>query len=182
MHNRPLALVILTIFPLSAFAAKQMTLDQLQQLLSNAQTTHQSDIDTVRQLSDVELTAPVRPAFLHQLLASSPGPRTTQAIRSLADLSVFLDPSAVEIPSKPAPDFAAQKDIMAKTIHYVARCPSHNAGLCGDPRHRSLRRHPAGTSVRSMASSNRLPPRLQHRVICLVPRWHRYERWQFNTQ
>ena len=123
MLHKPIVLALLTLLAAPALTAKPMTmtLDQLQQVLANAHTAHQSDNDSVRQLADVELTTPIRPAFLRQLLAESPGPRTTQAIRGLANLSLFLKPPPIEISPAPAPDFAAQKAIIARTIHYVAR-------------------------------------------------------------
>jgi VWFA-related protein len=106
---------------LHAQTPKQMTVEQLQQTLAGAQAAHLSDNDTARKLADVELTGQLRPAVLQRLLAVNPGPRTTQALRGLSDASLFLDPPATEVPSTPAPDFPAQKAIMARTIHYVAR-------------------------------------------------------------
>jgi VWFA-related protein len=107
--------------PRPSVAAKPVTVAQLQEVLAAAKQAHQSDFDTVRQLADVELNAQLKPAALQQLVAASPGPRTTQALRGLADLSAFLDPPANELPALPAPDFATQKTILGKTIHYVAR-------------------------------------------------------------
>ncbi|WP_263353726.1 VWA domain-containing protein [Acidicapsa acidisoli] len=115
----PLAFVVAISLP--AYAATPITLEQLQQLLTKAQATHQSDSETARHLADVELSAKAGPQVLQRLVAISPGQKTTQALRGLAGLSAFLDPPANEIPSTPAPDFAAQKAILARTIHYVAR-------------------------------------------------------------
>jgi VWFA-related protein len=115
----PLALVAAISLPASA--SRPITLEQLQQLLTKAQSTHLSDNETARQLADVELSARAEPQALQRLVVVSPGQKTTQALRGLAGLSAFLDPSASEIPSTPTPGFAAQKAILAKTIHYVAR-------------------------------------------------------------
>lgn len=118
------ALALLTAFalmPSPAFAAKRMTVEQLQQMLTAAQSARRKDTDVVQQLADIELTARVSSEALQQLLEASPGPRTTAEVRALADSSVFLDPPATEIPATPAPDLATQKAIIAKTIHYVAR-------------------------------------------------------------
>ena len=98
-----------------------MTVEQLQQTLAAAQSSHRKDDDLVQQLADVELVSRVGSAALQQLLAASAGPKTTAELRALADASVFLDPPAGEIPTTPAPDLAAQKAILGKTIHYVAR-------------------------------------------------------------
>jgi VWFA-related protein len=121
MRIRLVPLVFMAAISLPSLAARQITLEQLQQLLDSAQASHKSDNDTVRQLTDVELTEQLRPAALQRLVAISPGQKTIQALRSLAGLSTFLDPPANEIPSTPTPDFQAQKAILGKTIHYVAR-------------------------------------------------------------
>jgi VWFA-related protein len=119
-----LILALLTVLfsaPWPALAAKRMTAEQLLQLLTAAQSSHRKDIDLVQQLSDVELDARVSPAVLQQLLALSAGPKSAAELRALADLSAFLDAPADEIPSTPSPDFATQKEIIGKTVHYLAR-------------------------------------------------------------
>jgi VWFA-related protein len=45
---------------------------------------------------------------------------SNDSLRVLADESVFLNPPVSEIPSRPTPDFAAQKAIMALAVNYVA--------------------------------------------------------------
>ena len=114
-------LLALAAIPFPACAAKRMTVEQLQQTLAAAQSSHRKDDDLVQQLAEVELTSRVTPAALQQLLTASAGPKTTAELRALADASVFLDPPAGEIPTTPAPDLATQKAILGKTIHYVAR-------------------------------------------------------------
>jgi VWFA-related protein len=121
MGNRLTILALLAAVSLPLLAANQITIEQLQRTLTEAHAAHLSDNDTVRKLAGVELATRLNPAVLAQLSASSPGPRTTQALQALADASLFVDPPASEIPSTPAPDFAAQKIILSKTIHYVAR-------------------------------------------------------------
>jgi VWFA-related protein len=114
-------LIAFAAIPFPVWAAKRMTVEQLQQTLAAAQSSHRKDDDLVQQLADVELTSRVGSAALQQLLAASAGPKTTAELRALADASVFLDPPASEIPITPAPDLATQKAILGKTIHYVAR-------------------------------------------------------------
>jgi VWFA-related protein len=121
MRISGIVLAIAATASLPALAAKPVTLEQLQQALAEAQAVHLSDSDTARKLADVDLTVQLRPAALQHLLIASPGPRTSQALRGISDASLFLDPPASEVPSTPAPDFATQKAIMARTIHYVAR-------------------------------------------------------------
>ena len=118
------ALIFLTVLgtgSIPATAAKRMNADQLQQILTASQSAHRKDTEVVVQLADVELAARVSPEKLKQLLATSPGPKTTAELRAIADASVFLDPPAGEIPPIPTPDIATQKAIIGKTVHYVAR-------------------------------------------------------------
>src|SRR5271168_3226522 len=107
---------MMAIMSIPALAAKRMTVEQLQQTIAAAQAAHRKDNDLVQQLAEVELTSRLSSATLSQLSAASPGPRTTQALRALADASVFLDPLPAEIPSTPPPDLATQKAIIGKTI------------------------------------------------------------------
>jgi len=108
-------------FSLPALAAKRITVEQLQQTLASARATHRSDNIVAKQLAGMELGARLSPVVLSRLLDSSPGTETSMALRIMADSSVFLEPPANEIPPKPTPDFATQKAIIGKAIHYVAR-------------------------------------------------------------
>jgi VWFA-related protein len=114
-------LLAFAVIPSPAWAAKRMTVEQLEQTLAAAQSSHRKDDDLVQQLADVELASRVSSAALQQLLSASAGPKTTAELRALADASVFLLPPASEIPTTPPPDLATQKAILGKTIHYVAR-------------------------------------------------------------
>ena len=114
-------LAALATLSLPALAATTITVDQLRQTLIEAQAAHLSDNETARKLAGVELKSRLSEAALKPISAFSPGPRTSQALHALADASLFLDPPANEIPSTPTPDIAAQKIIIGKTIHYVAR-------------------------------------------------------------
>jgi len=106
---------------LPGMAAKQMTVEELRQTLAVAQQAHRADEAVLRQLADVDLTARVSDTDLKQMIAASPGPRTTMTLRALADASVFLDPPLNEIPQTPTPDVATQKKIIGQAVHYVAR-------------------------------------------------------------
>jgi VWFA-related protein len=114
-------LVVLVALQFPAFAAKRVTIEQLQQVVVGAQASHRSDEAVVQQLTDVKLTARLNSFLLQKLVAASPGPKTTQALQALADTSAFLNPPAEEIPPRPVPDVATQKAIMGLVIHYVAR-------------------------------------------------------------
>jgi VWFA-related protein len=102
-----------------ALAAKPVTVEQLQQTLAAAQAEHRSDDVQAQQLADAKLTVRLTGAALQQLVALSPGPKTTQALHAIAGASAFLDPPANEILSKPAPSGAEQSAIFGLTLHYV---------------------------------------------------------------
>jgi VWFA-related protein len=121
LRNRSALLLVLALVPYSALAVKRLTVEQLQQTLAAAQAAHKKDNDLVQQLAEVEAAQRISPEQLKQLIAESPGPRTTQSLRALADASAFLDPAPGEIPASPTPDVATQKAIIARTIHYVSR-------------------------------------------------------------
>ncbi len=106
---------------LPVFAAKKMSVEQLQQTIATAQIAHRSDDALAQQLGDVKLTARLDFSILQALLVASPGPHTTRALRAVADDSVFLDPPPAQVPATPAPSVAAQKAMLGQTVHYVAR-------------------------------------------------------------
>src|SRR5580658_8809401 len=87
LHAALALLTTIAVMPSPALAAKRMTVEQLQQTLTAAQSAHRKDSDVVQQLADVELTARVSSQALQQLLDASPGPRTAAEVRALADTS-----------------------------------------------------------------------------------------------
>jgi VWFA-related protein len=121
MFRRLAVFCALTVAAVPVLAAKRITVDQLQQLLTSAQQAHRTDDAVVKQLADTELESRVGPADLVKLIATAPGPKSAQLVRALGDASVFLPPPASEIPTQPAPAIDLQKKIIAQTIHYVAR-------------------------------------------------------------
>ena len=121
MSRRLAILGILGMLACPAFAAHRVSFDQLQQLLASAASQHKPDDSVALQVYDVEPAVRLSEADLTTLIAASPGPKTTHALRAFADESVFLDAPASEIPARPTPDVAAQRYMMTQTIHYVAR-------------------------------------------------------------
>jgi VWFA-related protein len=111
-------LLLLAGLALPAFAAKRVTVEQLEQALAAAQG--KSDAEVARQLSNFELTERFSSLKLSRWKSDLPGDKARQALVALADASAFLDPPAAEIPSTPAPDFAAQRQIMGLVVHYVS--------------------------------------------------------------
>ena len=121
MHCKRIMLLLLAAVSLPALAAEHTSVEQLKQTLQDAQRARLSDGETVRRLANVELDERLGPALLSQLTAASPGPRTTEVLRALADASLFAEPPVSEIPAAAQPDFTTQRAILARTIHYVAR-------------------------------------------------------------
>jgi VWFA-related protein len=121
MFKRLVAFGAVAAIAFPAFAARRTTVEQLQQTLAAATAAHRTDEAVAQQLADVELTARLSAPALQQMISANPGPKTQQMLRAIADASVFIDPPPGEIPTRPAPDVAAQKFMLTQTIHYVAR-------------------------------------------------------------
>ena len=119
MRNPVILFAMFLAASLPALAAKPVTVEQLQQTLATAQAEHRSDDAQAQQLADAKLTVRLTGTALQQLVALSPGPKTTQALHAIAGASAFLDPPANEILTKPAPTGAEQSAIFGLTLHYV---------------------------------------------------------------
>ena len=121
MGKRLAILCALMATALPALAARRMTVDELQQALTAAQSAHRTDDVVAQQLTGVKLAARLNDTLLQQLIALSPGPKTIQSLHAIAALSAFLDPPAADIPDTPKPDAATQSAIIGAAFHYVAR-------------------------------------------------------------
>ena len=106
-------------FTFPAFAAKRVTIDELEQTLSSSRNL--PDAEVAKKLSGLELTYRLSQARLDRLETEVPGEKARQALMILADASTFLDPPAGEIPAQPTPDVASQRKILALTVKYVAQ-------------------------------------------------------------
>lgn len=119
----PLWIVFLCFFILSAappaHAARHLTVDQFEQFLSEIRA--RPDADAAHQLAEVELSQRLSASRLSTLSAQSPGPKTLEMMIAIAAASSFLDPPPSEIPALAAPDVAAQRQMMALTVQYVAK-------------------------------------------------------------
>jgi VWFA-related protein len=103
---------------LPAFAARQITVEQLEQALTAAHG--RPDAEVARQLSDMELTERLNDTKLARWEGEISGPEARQALLIVADASAFLDPPRAEVPATAPPDFAAQRQLIAQTISYVS--------------------------------------------------------------
>ncbi len=100
-----------------AFAVKPVTLDQVDQLLTDAHG--KPDAKVTEQLFDLELTERVSTARLARWETELPGPNSRRALVALADSSAFLPLPPEEIPVTPTPDRAAQESLLTLTRNYV---------------------------------------------------------------
>jgi VWFA-related protein len=117
---RKLALLLLLVgIALPAFAARNITVEQLEQLLAAAHG--KADAKVAQQLSDLQLTERLSAGRLARWEADLPGPESRRSLVLLADVAAFLGPPAAEIPTTPAPDFAAQRRIIALTVDYASK-------------------------------------------------------------
>jgi VWFA-related protein len=113
------ALVFLSPAWMPAFASRQVTVQEVEQLLGHDHGKR--DAELAKELSDLQLTERVSPARLSKWEAEFSGSKIHQTLIALADASAFLDLPVVDIPSKAAPDFATQRQIMARTVEYVGK-------------------------------------------------------------
>jgi len=121
MFKRLIVLGVVAAVAFPALAGKRTTVEQLRQVVTAAASSRKTDDAVAGLVLDAELSERMSVAQLDRLIAESPGPKTTEALRVVADASVFLDPPASEIPTRPIPDVAAQKFMLSQTIHYAAR-------------------------------------------------------------
>ena len=105
-----------------AGAAKRVTVAQLEQALTAAQSAHKPDAEIARQIGGFELSERLTEATLKRLTAYlDAGSQAALALQLLADQSAFLDPPASELPSTAAPDDAAQQRMIEAARTYVAK-------------------------------------------------------------
>lgn len=104
-----------------AWAAKQITVQQLQDLLTSDQQAKKSDADVANDLKQVVLTEELTTATMNSLAPLVPGAATLEQIYVLEAKSAVLPPPATDLPSTPAPDAAAQKAILDKAMDYATK-------------------------------------------------------------
>jgi VWFA-related protein len=122
MRRAAVILILAAVFA-RGLAAKQVTVKQLEQLLTASQTKPDSEL--AQQLSDLQLTQRMTSARLLKLRDKLPGAKSQQALTALADYSAFLALPLAEIPGKPVPDVIEQKRIMGLVVAYVGRTIPH---------------------------------------------------------
>ena len=115
-------LVFLASFVPYAGAAKRVTVAQLEQALTAAQSAHKADAEIARQIGGFELSERLTEASLGRLTTHlDAGSQAALALQLLADQSAFLDPPASELPSTAAPDDAAQQRMIDAARTHLAK-------------------------------------------------------------
>lgn len=122
MRNR-MPLLVLLVLAVPAFAAKRISVDQLEQIVSSAHG--KPDTKAAQQLYELELTERLSPARLARAQSSLPGPVSRQALLAIADASAFLDLPAADIPANPAPGREAQDAMWDRTMEYADQAIAH---------------------------------------------------------
>jgi VWFA-related protein len=99
-------------------AVRSLTVKQLEQML--AADLSSSDAEFARQLANLELTERLSETKAASLTAATRGKRNREALRILADASVFLDPPAEEVLPTAPPDTDAQHRMLSLTAEYLS--------------------------------------------------------------
>ena len=124
-----LGLLVITARPAVAArpeAITQVSVAQLEQTLMAATSTHKGDAAIARQIHGLVLSERLTENTLARLSANlKAGSKAALALHLLADQSTFLDQPASELPTTPAPDEAAQKQMIAAVRNYVSQTALH---------------------------------------------------------
>jgi VWFA-related protein len=117
---RTFAIVVLSLcFALPSFAAKRVTVDELAAAV--AAMSGKSDADVADHIAELELSERLSDAQYARLASTLPGAKSRQALQAIADVSAFQDPPATEIPARPTPTFAEQRQMMGQVVHFVSK-------------------------------------------------------------
>ena len=129
--RRLVLLGLLAVIAIPAGAAKpgadtRITVAQLEQALTAASVAHKSDAAIARQIGSTELSERLTEATLERLSANlKASSKAAMALHLLADQSAFLDPPASELPTMPAPDNVAQKQMLDALRNYASQTVLH---------------------------------------------------------
>jgi hypothetical protein len=115
-------LVLLTAVALPAWAAKGVTVAQLEETLTTISSAHKPDAEIARQIAGIKLSERITEATLARLKAHLDAEsQAALALQLLADQSAFLDPPASELPATSVPDDATQQRMLEAARNYVAQ-------------------------------------------------------------
>jgi VWFA-related protein len=125
-----LILVFLPMIASPAWAAKRLTVAQLEQVLLAERSTRKSDIEIARKINGIELSERLTDVALGRLNKQfASGSLPAMALLLLADKSAFLDPPANELPATPAPDAATQQQLLEAAKKFAVETLPHLPNL-----------------------------------------------------
>ena len=104
-----------------AWAARKLTVQQLNDLLVTEQQSKKTDEEVSSELKQIELTEELTRTAMNKIVALAPGRSSIEQIYVLQALSAMLPPPASDLPATPAPDAAAQKALLDKAVDYTAK-------------------------------------------------------------
>jgi hypothetical protein len=112
---------LLTAIAFPAWAAKPVTVAQLEQELTTISAAHKADAEIARQIAGTKLAERLTEATLGRLNAHlDKGSQAALALQLLADQSAFLEPPLSELPATSVPDEVTQQRMLEATRNYVA--------------------------------------------------------------
>ena len=118
--RRSLWVFVIFIAATQLWAAKAISVGQLEDMLRSMQQQKKSDAEIADALKQVQLSEELTVSTMNGLIQYVPGRLATEQIYVLAARSADLAPPAADLPSTPAPDAAVQKAILDKAAGYVA--------------------------------------------------------------
>ena len=95
------------------------TVAQLTHLIDAAR--NRRDGDAAKEIEHLRLTERLNSIRLPVLSNELPGTKSKNALRAVADASVFLELPKGEIPDRPVPDVAEQRRIVSLAVNYLAK-------------------------------------------------------------
>jgi hypothetical protein len=101
-----------------AWAAKKLTVQQLNDLLISFQQGKKTDVEVATELKQVELSEELTLAAMNKIVTLAPGKFSMEQIYVLEARSAMLPPPPSDLPAAPAPDAATQKIILNKVFDY----------------------------------------------------------------
>jgi hypothetical protein len=104
-----------------AWAAKNITVQQLKDLLTADQQAKKADAEVANELKASGAHRGTDRNGHEQPGSVLPGQATLEQIYVLEAKSAILPPPASDIPTTPAPDAAAQKAILDKAVDYASK-------------------------------------------------------------
>ena len=104
-----------------AWAARNITVQQLKDLLAADQQAKKADAEVANELKQAVLTEELTTAAMNELAPVVPGAATLEQVYVLEAKSAVLAPPPPDIPTTPAPDAATQKTILDKALDYATK-------------------------------------------------------------